>query len=763
MSRLVVLKIVVLIVLTIMVGRLYQLQLVDSDARRYGSSNIQVTTTRYVMVAPRRGEILASDGKTLLAESVSIYSIAVLPGGLPPVGSQSRSQSLGKLAQISGMTATLTLSSSQELQYLPALQEELSHIDLHLAPQTLTATLDVAPMHILETLRMSDVYSDVLTFNNPIDAMISRSSTRGYETLIVKEDVPSSLALVIHENSSHLPGVVVVEEYRRRYPQSNSLPSLSHLLGYIGRINSCELITENPSSSWLTSLVDVVSSAPTCRIVEKKIMYGLVGTPLYKHDDRIGKDGLEASYEEELRGKIGIQMIGVDALERPVSTPRMVQAVEEGHNLVLTIDLEFQRQVQIILQRWINESEARRATANDHRHEYKPITNGVAVVLNVRDGRVLASVSLPAYDNNVWVEPARLAELQNLLSPADPARQEELARLSPLTNRVITGQYPPGSSLKQFVGAIALQKGIIQPDSKLRDPGRLTLQEQGGHIFELPNSSSRDNGLINVSDALKVSSNVFFASVSGGNDQAINLGRDAPILHGMGISELAAGMEWFGFGHLTGIRLPAEATGRVPTPNWKAHTLREPWTTGDTYNTSIGQGYMDVTPLQLVVGTAATANGGTVYRPQLVQRIVNADGSVVQEFAPEIVAQVPISSTYLAVIRDGMRRSVTEGLNVAARDDCSGLSIAGKTGTAEFGPVVSTAQGKLTRQSHSWFAGFAPYDNPEIAVVVLLEGTGDLGDGSTTLAVPAVTQIMQAYFHSTPPEERPRDCPVLPQ
>jgi penicillin-binding protein 2 len=114
------------------------------------------------------------------------------------------------------------------------------------------------------------------------------------------------------------------------------------------------------------------------------------------------------------------------------------------------------------------------------------------------------------------------------------------------------------------------------------------------------------------------------------------------------------------------------------------------------------------------------------------------------------------------VVREGLRRSVTEGRNVAARDDCSGLSIAGKTGTAEFGPNIITPEGDITRQSHSWFAGFAPYDNPEIAVVVLLEGTGDLDDGSATLAVPAVTQMMQAYFQVTPPETPPFGCPTLP-
>jgi penicillin-binding protein 2 len=124
---------------------------------------------------------------------------------------------------------------------------------------------------------------------------------------------------------------------------------------------------------------------------------------------------------------------------------------------------------------------------------------------------------------------------------------------------------------------------------------------------------------------------------------------------------------------------------------------------------------------------------------------------------------VPVDDGYLAVMREGMRRSITEGVNVAARDACSGLSIAGKTGTAEFGPIIITEDDKQTRQSHAWFAGFAPYEDPQIAVVVLLEGSGDLDDGSATLAVPAVTQIMQAYFQVAPPADPPTECPDLPE
>lgn len=773
MQRLIALRVLLLVLTTALVGRLYQIQLLDSNARRYDNA-VEVSTWRYIPVPPRRGEILASDGKTLLAESVPIFSVAVLPSSLPPYASEQRARVLGELAQISELTSTLTLSPALALQRIPTLRDDLARVTQLEAPMTTKVsapiaqsdvlTVTVKPEHTLQAIELTQVYSDILRFNNPIEPLIDRSNVRGYQTVIVKEDISQALALAIRENSMYLPGVVVVQDYQRRYPQSGAVQSLSHMLGYIGHISECELQTENPAASWLTSLMGIIGHVPNCGILQKQLDSAVLarGLPPYRNEDDIGKDGLEASYEDELRGDMGIDRVLVDALERPVGATRTIQPVQSGNNLVLTIDLDFQRQVEAIMRRWIDESEARRAAFNDHRREYPPITSGVAVALDPRDGRVLAIVSLPAYDNNIWVDPARTADLRSVLSPADPEARQELVRLAPLTNRAIAGQYPPGSTLKQFVGAAALQLGIIGADTKLRDPGRIVLRESNGVLFELPNSQRRDNGWITISDALRVSSNVFFASIAGGNDEAINLASSDTRVNGLKIAGLAEGLAWFGLGTPTGIRLAGEAGGRVPTPTWKAHILREPWTTGDTYNTAIGQGYLEVTPLQLVKATAAVANGGTLYRPQIVQAITDNSGTVIQEVQPETLAQIPVDPAYLAVIRDGMRRSVTEGANVAARDDCSGLSIAGKTGTAEFGPNIQKANGEIVRQSHSWFVGFAPYDDPQIAVVVLLEGTGDLNDGSATLAVPAVTQIIQSYLKATPPSEQPWDCPALP-
>ena len=179
-------------------------------------------------------------------------------------------------------------------------------------------------------------------------------------------------------------------------------------------------------------------------------------------------------------------------------------------------------------------------------------------------------------------------------------------------------------------------------------------------------------------------------SVLGGNkDQVMNLKEEEKnIPDGLGITKFAEGLDWFGFGKPTGVRLVGEQPGRVPTPAWKQKVLLQAWTTGDLYNAAIGQGNLEVTPLQLVTGAVAVANNGNLYRPQIVKAITDASGKLVQEIQPELVNRVPVDPANFAVVRDGMRRSVTEGPNVAARDACSGLQIAGKTGTAEFGPNI---------------------------------------------------------------------------
>lgn len=865
-NRILGLQITVILIFAILVGRLYQLQLVEAQADQFRYTTA-VRVIRYLPMRPLRGEIFAGDGRTVLAQTVPIYTVAVRPADLPadpvlraqvfahlsqaigitstlivspaialdrdPVLHSDLIQGLGadavaraqrveppltvslamtpdqraaidelvtrydRLIQMampstaldtspvsasSPLTVTLTISPASALQFNLGLREELISVVgdqtiMPLEPPVAWMRVEVSPQMTLNALRLSTAYSDVTTLQNPVATMVERANIPGYQTLTIQEDIPHAVALALIENAASLPGVVIEQDYRRRYPLSAETPSLSYILGYIGRVNQCELVRQNPARSWMSGLLDSIGNSIECGIIQKQINPYELGLPRYLLDDRIGKFGVEASYEEELRGQLGMQEVLVDALGRPVRLPQTIKAPRNGYNLVLTIDAQLQYQTERILRNWIDESERRRQAMPDrfaYKRNYDPIRSGVAIVVEVKTGRILAMVNWPAYDNNIW-DPARSAELQELFFPRDPEKQKELARLSLQTNRAISGQYPPGSTLKQFDAAIALQQGVIAENTTIRDPGRLLVEDQyvPGVVYQYVNASSRDNGKIDVRQALKVSSNIFFMSVAGGNrENVINLKpEDQTIEKGLGISTLAEGLGWFGFGEPTGVRLRGEEAGRVPTPAWKQRVLRSAWTTGDTYNAAIGQGNLEVTPLQLVMASAAIANDGWLYRPQIVRAITDTNGNVIREVQPELIRRIPIDPKHFQVVREGMRLSVTEGPNIAARDQCSGLSIAGKTGTAEFGPLITipAPDGRGTRevrQSHAWFVGFAPYDDPEIEVLVLVEGAGDMNDGSATIAVPAVTQIMQAYFGVTPPDPLPRGCqqgmPPLP-
>jgi penicillin-binding protein 2 len=772
MARLLFLRAIVLLVVVVLVGRLYQLQLVQDEAQAYNQT-FSINTTRWQTLAPMRGEIFAADGTTKLAESIPIYTVAAYPADIPPPASFARAKVFAQLSELLALSATLTLSPSSALDTRPGLRQMLGDT---LGPSALTPsagppltsslTLSVAPSQTLQLASLSFAFSDVLQLQTYMDQVIAPADAEqvpNWQTLTIKEDVPREMALVIWENAAGLPGIVVEEDYRRRYPQSGTVPSVSHLLGYIGRIDECELVLNNPAPTWVDGLLGSMRHAVDCGILAKPYDQRAVA-PRYLNDDRIGKDGVEFLFERELRGQVGLQSLLVDALDHPLGPPQSYEQARTGNSLVLTLDLNFQQQTEAILRKWLAEADRRRANAGGqfaYKQRYEPISNGVAIALDPRSGKLLASVSLPSYDNNIWVDTTRANELTAILAPS-PEALNETRRLAVLTNRAISGEYPPGSTLKQFVGSIALQNQVIAPDSRLHDPGELLVRDRyvAERVFRYPNSVPGDRGEVTVSDALLYSSNVFFMSIAGGNnDQVINLGDDDPRTDGLRERRLVEGLQWFGLGDETGLAPKLESRGRVPTPGWKQRILRETWTTGDTYNMAIGQGNLLVTPLQLVNGASAIANNGTLYRPYLVQSVLSPSGELVIQTTPSVVRTVPVDPGYLAVVREGMRRSVSEGVNVAARDACSGLLIAGKTGTAEYSQIIPETG---MQRSHAWFVGFAPYDNPEIAVVVLIEGAGDLDDGSATLAVPAVTEIMQAYFGVAPPAERPLTCPPLP-
>lgn len=292
----------------------------------------------------------------------------------------------------------------------------------------------------------------------------------------------------------------------------------------------------------------------------------------------------------------------------------------------MTIDAPFQRQVEQILRNWIDLAEQRRLSQSGQfafKRDYKPMRSGVALVMEVKTGRILAMASWPAYDNNVWSDRA----LRRAGAPARPGRPRE-PPLMPLLNRATQLQYPPGSTLKQFDALVALQKGVITADTRVRDAGILEVENRfaPGQTFVYRNAVAR-LWADRCPDALLHSSNIFFMSVVGGNkDQVVNLQEAEKNIPSGLASRFAEGLSWFGLGARTGVKLAGELPGRVPSPAWKQKIKLEAWTTGDLYNAAIGQGDLEVTPLQLITAGVAVANGGTLYRPQLVQAITDSSG-----------------------------------------------------------------------------------------------------------------------------------------
>ncbi|MFN3929329.1 MAG: penicillin-binding transpeptidase domain-containing protein [Thermoflexus sp.] len=249
-----------------------------------------------------------------------------------------------------------------------------------------------------------------------------------------------------------------------------------------------------------------------------------------------------------------------------------------------------------------------------------------------------------------------------------------------------------------------------------------------------PNGSGKSN----VVDALANSCNVFFYKVAGGYDVP-----GEPTFEGLGIERMVRYMRAFGLGRPTGIELPGEAAGQVPDPEWKRKVFGETWSTGDTYNLGIGQGYLLVTPLQLLNAISAIANGGTLYRPTLVREIADAQGNIVKSFRPEIIGRLPVAPEHLAIVREGMVAAVERG--TAVRAQIPGIRIAGKTGTAEFCDDLAFRMGLCAGRrlpSHAWFVAFAPADAPEVAVLVFIWNGGE----GSQHAAPVARQILEAYF-----------------
>jgi penicillin-binding protein 2 len=304
-------------------------------------------------------------------------------------------------------------------------------------------------------------------------------------------------------------------------------------------------------------------------------------------------------------------------------------------------------------------------------------------------------------------------------------------------NHAISGGLPPGSVFKMVMASAALQEGVIDYRTHVSCPGKIIVPNK-----YYPNDPGQaqpfycwykaGHGAVDVVEAIAQSCDVFFYEVGGGFEETG--------FEGLGISRISEYARMFGLGQPTGIELPAEVGGHVPTSEWKRRTIGQSWSTGDTYNLSIGQGYLEVTPLQMLNAVNVFADDGVLYRPQIVHHVTDSQGNVTQPFEPEVIRTLPIDKEYLSLVRQGMEQVVASG-TAAKRGQIDGLRIAGKTGTAQFCDDIMCGVG-YEQPEHAWFTAFAPVENPEVSVIVFLYNGGE----GSVAAVPVAREILAYYF-----------------
>jgi len=455
---------------------------------------------------------------------------------------------------------------------------------------------------------------------------------------------------VLAVNKHELPGVSVLSELTRHYPEGDLL---GHALGYVGRIG-----------------IDDIDES------EKEAYRGI---------SHIGKVGLEAYYEDVLKGGLGVSRVETNARGVELDVIDRIEPVP-GAELTLHLDVELQRV-------------AASAMGN---------MRGAVVAMDPKNGGVLSAVSNPRYDPNKFV---------NGISFSDYAELRD-SRDAPLLNRVIQGQYPPASTIKPMLGLAGLNRDLITIDTAIPDPG----------YYQLPGDPRRYRDWIlrvrgtghaeemNLRDSIAQSCDVYFYELA----------------NRLGIDALAESLDAFGIGSLTGVDLPSEKRGILPSSEWKRRVIGSSWYGGETLIVGIGQGYMLATPMQLAVATTALATRGNAFKPSFVAAV---DGTPVQ---PEPLLSVPAATEYWDEVSAGMVDTVSS-VRGTAFGMRSGLtySVAGKTGTAQ---VVGIAQDATYdeealseyQRNHGWFIAYAPVENPEIVVAVLTENSGG---GSTAYPV----------------------------
>ncbi|MEI7467483.1 MAG: penicillin-binding protein 2 [Chloroflexota bacterium] len=516
----------------------------------------------------------------------------------------------------------------------------------------------------------------------------AQNASKSYEVVVLAERVPQDLALIIQEQSVSMPGVVVQTTASRIYPYKELL---GNILGYVGKIPSTRF------NDYPKPIYDPVN-------------------------DKVGITGIEAAVEESLRGAKGLDRVELDVSGEEVRRVGESVPPTDGNNVRLTLDLRLQR----IIAEHLSEA-----------MKIRKSPRAAAVALNPNTGEVLGMVSFPGYDNNVFVQGISQKDYEAF----------EKNEHRPLVNHALADKVPPGSIFKIVTTAALLEEGAVTPNTVINDPG----------IFVLPNKFFPEepklgqkffcwlrtgHGPQRITDALRNSCDTFFYKAVGGYSAERIVGMENAELGPVKIEKWAKN---FGISNTFGVEI-GNVSGFIPTAQGVRRATGTPWTTGDSYNLSIGQGYLLVTPLEMANMIAITANGGTFYQPQLVREIVDSNGNVVKPFQAKPIAKSPISPATMNLIRNTLLDVVESGTAKSVR--IPGFPYAGKTGTAEFCDDIASRQkicypGIEEQPTHAWFVAYAPAEKPQIALAIYVWNGGQ-GSG---VAAPVAQRIIADYFN----------------
>jgi penicillin-binding protein 2 len=558
-------------------------------------------------------------------------------------------------------------------------------------------------------------------------------TNRPFDAWPIACDVDETIARVLREEQIDLPGVSVIAVPVRDYTTGELTAAT---IGYLGPIPA--------------GLADYYEEQG-----------------FLKERDKIGYAGIEVGflgmYQEILAGQNGLKLVERDVAGQYLRDVGTFTQPIPGNNMRLTIDTRLQAAAETALRNrmdFINRYSGEERT---------PL--GVVIAMNPQTGEILAMVSLPTYENNRFAR----------FIPQDYYQQlEDDTRGSPLTNHAIASEFPPGSTFKMVTAIGALNEEVITPDRTLFDPGKITIEnkyfpQDPGKAKDFICWKTEGHGDVDFVHGIAWSCNVYFYKIGGGYPGEIEDG-------GLGVTGINKYAPALGYGAPLGIDLPGEEDGLIPDEDWKRINLGENWSTGDTYNTVVGQGFVAATPLQVLTSIATLANGGRVMWPHIVDEILDGEGNIIQSYAPcvlwdigddvltpleEIGANCPtmppelrelvqnsrsespdvlVDPAVIEFAQTGMLMVVTDPDGTAyGRADLDTISSAGKTGTGEFCDKVVYQQGLCKPgewPTHSWYVAYAPFENPEIAVVAFVYYGGE---GAVTSG-PIVRQVLEAYF-----------------